>query len=150
MNGKLQAFIDKADAHRRITFGDVRRLQRDILPDGLSSREEAELLIRLDGRVRRADEAWTDWLVASVVEFAVWGERPSGTVVGEAAVWLAALLSGSGPLTKAARRIVREVRLEADRVEEPLTSLAPEGGCAPEGESSAFVAPPQEALGLAA
>ena len=39
--------VAEADAPRRISFGDVKRLQRDILPDGISSREDAELLLTL-------------------------------------------------------------------------------------------------------
>lgn len=150
MNNKLQIFISKVVANRRITFGDVRRLQRDILPKGIASREEAELLIRLDGQIMRADSAWTDWLVVSVVDFAVWVERPTGVVAGEASRWLTELLSGSGPLTKASRRIAREVRLEADRVEEPLASFGAEDERPVDVETSAFVAQSDELVGLAA
>jgi hypothetical protein len=121
----LQDFVTKTAAKNRITFGDVRRLQRDVLPDGISTREEAELLIRLDGEVARADGAWIEWLVASVTNFVVWGERPTGAVETEAAVWLKELLAATGP-TKAARRIAREIRREAERVEEPMVSFAAE------------------------
>jgi len=120
----LQDFVSKAAAKSRITFGDVRRLQRDILPDGISTREQAELLIRLDGQVARADDTWSDWLVTCVVDFVVWGERPTGAVEAEAAVWLRDLLAASGSPTKAARRIAREIRQEAQRVEEPMVSFA--------------------------
>ena len=44
INSSLQTFINKVHAAGRISFGDVKRLQRDILPDGISSRDEAELL----------------------------------------------------------------------------------------------------------
>ena len=48
INSSLQTFVNKVQAAGRISFGDVKRLQRDILPDGISSREEAELLLTLD------------------------------------------------------------------------------------------------------
>jgi hypothetical protein len=131
----LEEFTNKVTAKRRITFGDVRRLQRDLLPDGIPGREEAELLIRLDGQITRVDGIWTDWLVASVVEFAIWGERPTGFVVGEAAKWLSGLLGDTGSLTKAARRIAREIRLEAERIEEPLASLGVAERVAPDVEA---------------
>ena len=51
MNTALSAFVSKATAKNRITFGDVRRLQRDVLSDGVVSREEAELLITLDRNI---------------------------------------------------------------------------------------------------
>ena len=122
----LQAFVSKTAAKNRITFGDVRRLQRTLLPNGISSRDEAELLLRLDGQLARADEAWTDWLVTSITEFVVWSERPTGAVESEAALWLRTLLNATGAPTKAARRIAREIRREAERVEEPMASFIPE------------------------
>jgi hypothetical protein len=122
----LQDFIAKTAAKKRITFGDVRRLQRSILPDGIVDREQADQLLDLDRAVARADAAWADWLVAGVVDFAVWGERPTGIVEGEAASWLGEALTRGGPLTKAGRRIAREVRREAERVGEPIAALAAE------------------------
>ncbi len=121
----LQDFVTKTAAKNRITFGDVRRLQRDVLPDGIASRREAELLIGLDGAVARADGAWTEWLVAAVTDFVVWGERPTGAVESEAGEWLTGCLAAAGP-TKAARRIARQIRREAHRVEEPMHSFEAE------------------------
>ena len=122
----LQDFVAKTTARNRITFGDVRRLQRDVLPDGVSSRPQAELLLRLDAAVARVDRAWIDWLVAAITDFVVWGERPTGAVETEAALWLKELLAAAGTPTKAARRIAREIRRQAERVEEPLASFATE------------------------
>lgn len=121
----LQDFVTKTAAKNRITFGDVRRLQRDVLPDGLASRAEVELLLDLDRRVARADGAFIDWLVAAVTDFVVWAERPTGAVEAEAATWLKELLAAPTP-TKAARRIARQIRAEADRVAEPMVSFAPD------------------------
>ena len=50
-------FTDKILAKDRISFGDVRRLKRDILPDGIASREQAEALLGLDRAVTKADAA---------------------------------------------------------------------------------------------
>ena len=58
-------FTDKILAKDRISFGDVRRLKRDILPDGVASREEAEALLGLDRAVTKADAAWERWLVTT-------------------------------------------------------------------------------------
>jgi hypothetical protein len=120
---KLQEFVTKIAAKKRITFGDVRRLQRDVLPDGIMSRADAEHVLRLDGEVDRKDGAWTDWLVAAIVDFVVWGERPTGAVEGEAAQWLIGLLTEAGAPTRAGRRIVREIRCEADRIAEPMVTF---------------------------
>jgi hypothetical protein len=122
----LQEFVAKIATRNRITFADVRRLQRDILPDGVVDREQAELLLGVDRTVARADNAWSDWLVATIVDFVVWGERPTGTVEGEPAQWLGHVLTRGGTPTRAGRRIAREVRREAEAVDEPVASLAPE------------------------
>ena len=84
INSSLQAFASKVQSAGRISFGDVKRLQRDILPNGICSRAEAELLLTLDQIVSRADRAFADWLVAMMVDFVVWGVRPTGSVDAEA------------------------------------------------------------------
>ena len=64
--GRLQDFATSVIARGQITFGDVRRLQRDYLPGGITTREEAEILIALSDRLVRADRAWAQWLVAAL------------------------------------------------------------------------------------
>jgi hypothetical protein len=115
-NVKLQHFVTDTAARGRITFGDVRRLHRDYLPGGVSSREEAEMLLELDSKIARADSAWTDWLVAAIVEFAVWSESPVGEAVSGTDQWLKGVLAATGK-TRAGRKIAREVRRTADCVQ---------------------------------
>ena len=114
-DNKLQDFITTMVAKRRITFGDVRRLSRDYLPAGIASREEAKILIDLDVMVERTDRAWTDWLVASIVDFALGSEPCIGADEVPAGAWLSSLLSVIDAPTEAARRITRELRREARR-----------------------------------
>jgi hypothetical protein len=113
-NLKLQHFVTDTADRGRITFGDVRRLDRDYLPGGVSSREEAEMLLALDSKIGRADSAWTDWLVAAIVEFAVWSEPPVGEAVGATDEWLKGVLATTSK-TRAGRKIAREVRRAAVR-----------------------------------
>jgi len=94
INSSLQAFASNVQKAGRISFGDVKRLQRDILPDGINSRAEAEFLLTLDQTVSRADRAFADWLVAMMVDFVVWGVRPTGSVDAETAAWLTPFLAG--------------------------------------------------------
>ncbi len=68
INTALSAFVSKATAKNRITFGDVRRLQRDVLSDGVVSREEAELLITLDRNIGKTDRSWADYLVETIMD----------------------------------------------------------------------------------
>jgi hypothetical protein len=129
----LQDFVTLAADTKRITFGDVKRLRRTIVPEGLIERAEVEALLELDATVARCDAAWTEWLVACVVDYAVWGERPTGYVESEGASWLLGLLTRHGMSTKAARLIAREVAREAQAVDEAIEDLAQD----PAGENGA-------------
>ena len=73
----LREFVTKALLTKRIGFGDLRRLQRDILPDGITTREEAEVLIALDQATERIDKASTEALVSRVTRLThpVWSMR---------------------------------------------------------------------------
>src|SRR3954447_6174153 len=123
INSALQAFASKVQKAGRISFGDVKRLQRDALPDGISCREEAELLLTLEQSVSRADRAFSDWLVAMMVDFVVWGLRPTGSVDAETAAWLTPFLVGQRA-TKTMRRLARELAAEADHCGTSLPSPA--------------------------
>jgi len=123
----LSDFAIKVRSKNRINFGDVQRLQRNVLPDGIGSREDAELLIDLDREIARTDRAWERWLVATIVDFVVWAERPTGVVDENTAGWLAAALNGPETTrpTKTARLIAREIAEEAQGFEnEALATLA--------------------------
>src|SRR5215208_7063896 len=123
-------FTDKILAKDRIGFGDVRRLKRDILPDGIASREQAEALLALDREVRKADAAWERWLVTTIVDFVVWAERPTGIVDEDTALWLAAALRGHAG--KRGRLIAREIAEEAHAFEnDALATLAGIGASSP-------------------
>ena len=126
IKASLTEFVRKAMSKGRISFGDVQRLQRDILPDGLASRENAELLFDLDRGVSKADPSWRGWLVFTTVDFVVWAERPTGIVDEATARWLAIALTGGGTaLTRTARLIAREIAEEAHAFEgDALLALA--------------------------
>jgi hypothetical protein len=113
-NKKLHEFVTNAAVRNQITFGDVRRLQRDYLPAGISTCEEAELLIRLDGGVDRADRAWTDWLVTAILDFAASTERSAG-LEGNIRERLKTLIASAGTSTRATRKIAREMRRDESR-----------------------------------
>jgi hypothetical protein len=139
-NTKLQDFVTHTTGKNRITFGDVRRLQRDYLPGGLSSCEQAEAMLRLDAQITLTDRAWTDWLVAVIVDFAVANEWPSDAGQSGAVAWLKGALAENGTSTRARRRIIRELRQQATRIQ--LIASSPEEGDMP--GSAAGVSDPAE------
>ncbi len=107
-NPALEKFIGRALHTRRIGFGDLKRLQRDILPDGIRTAEEAGALIRLDGQVSKVDEAWLSYLAALCRDF-VLRSSPSDSVDLNTLAWLVGALAGAKPSTALfiARELVR-------------------------------------------
>lgn len=120
----LQDFVERIRNAGTVTLDDVRLLQRDLLPDGIQSEQEADLLIALDRTVRPQTERWEEFLVSSVVEFVVWNARPTGRIDAAKAGWLVASLSaGNGPTPRGCR-IAFEVVREADNVCQTLAAYA--------------------------
>jgi hypothetical protein len=115
INGKLQEFARHVVAKGQMGYGDVRRLERDYLPNGITNGEELESLISLNATLVRADKAWAQWLVASMKEF--FAERglcgdPIQKAAGE---WAGHLLATS--TTSLGRRIARQLRRALGRTE---------------------------------
>lgn len=120
----LCEYVDRVMEKSVITEADLHVLQRDILADGATSREVVDVLVALDRAVLTRCEGWNDYLVAIVVDFAVWASRPTGVIDKDAAIWLVTTLSaGNGP-TENAMRIAFEVVREAERCDETLMSFA--------------------------
>ena len=124
INASLQQFCNHAVSGGRLGADDVRTLMRDVLPDGIAHREEADMLIALERAVPGADAAFGGYLVAAVVDFVVWGERPSGYVEPETAAWLAATLAGRDGPSPTGARIAMEVVREAQGSAEALMVFA--------------------------
>jgi len=117
----LREFISSVLVRKRLRFGDLRRLQRDVLPTGIATREEAEALITLDQALSKADVDWPAYLTTAVRDFVVSTSNPARCVDGETAAWLVSQLSSSQPRTALA--IAREIVLEANEVDEVLLSF---------------------------
>jgi hypothetical protein len=117
-------FRDRVLAKQRIGKGDVRALRRELLADGIATREEASLLLALDRAVASVHPSWTGFLAAAVVDFVVWGSRPTGHVDEDTGGWLVAALAGDGGPTRRARRIADEVVREAGSCPPRLAAFA--------------------------
>jgi hypothetical protein len=113
----LHDFVARVLADDRILFADLKRLQRDILPERITSREEAEILLFLDSVIHRADREWTAYLTATIRDFAVWKLEPAGSLDRGKAAWISAALACADP-GKTARAILREIVHEARSIDE--------------------------------
>jgi len=118
MSNALRDFARKALETKRLGFADLRRLQRDILPQRLTTREEAELLLGIDRALARADRDWSNYLVRAVGQFVVWGSEPIGHVDQRKVEWLLAALSAARRKTAAA--IIRDITRERPQLDHPL------------------------------
>lgn len=114
IDGKLHEFVCGVAAKGQISYGDVRRLQRNYLPSGITNREELELLISANKKLIRADKAWTQWLVASLVEFVAKREVREYPFQEDAGEWVGRILAAS-TTTSVGRGIARNVRRELAR-----------------------------------
>jgi hypothetical protein len=125
VNVQLRDFIVRTSSNGMISAEDVKHLQRDVLADGIASRSEAEALLDLDRSVS-ADPAWSGALVSLLVDFVVWGCRPTGYVTADDARWLAAILDVAGG-RDTALRIGREIVAEAQQIDAALLEFIQRG-----------------------
>lgn len=124
MDHELREFVDRVMERRAIDEEDVKMLQRNILSDIVITRDIIDVLVALDRAVRQSCKAYADYLVALVVDFAVWENRPTGVIDRDKAHWLVTTLSaGEGPTTTA-QRIASEIVREADHCDETLLAFA--------------------------
>ena len=73
-----------------VTEADVRLLRREVLADGMVTREQAEALCALDACGNEKCDAWTDLFVEAITDHVVWQARPTGVVTRDKAEWLLA------------------------------------------------------------
>jgi hypothetical protein len=121
IKSQLRDYLRHVNEAKQISAEDVRDLQRRVLENGLTCKAEAEALLALD-RTLPADRTWGDALCALMVDFVVWGSRPTGKITAEDAKWLAAVLEADTP-TETAIRIAHLLVDEAEEVDEALMTL---------------------------
>jgi len=120
----LESFVTSAIAHGRITFGDVRRLQRDYLPNGIESRAQAEMLTSLATEIGRADRSWRQWFAAALNNFATKSAEGGAAARDETIAWLEQLAEKPSLARRTGRKIARQLREKAEPTE--TTTLATE------------------------
>jgi hypothetical protein len=107
-------------ADRHISPEEAFQLRQAIFPDGVVSRQEADVLISLEGRVANSDEAWSQAFVEGIVDHVLAvGEYP-GHVDENTTSWLMSRFGDDG-----ARETEIEVLLKTlERAESAPASLA--------------------------
>jgi hypothetical protein len=115
----FEKFCTRALQTRRVGFGDLRRMQRDGLPDGATSREQIEALMRVDRGIDRADAGWLPFLTSTIRAFVLKSAVPLDP---DTTAWLVRILSGGSSRTAVA--IAREMVREASCSDDALMELA--------------------------
>ena len=134
----LEAFVAKVTRSNRVLYADFRRLRRDILPAGPTSRAEVEALLGLD-RIEQTEEDWPAYLTRTVADFVLAEAAPDRQGSPDATVWLAEALSKAQPRTAAA--IVRTLAGEGVHLDEALIALMGRGPKRPKEQSLPAPAP---------
>ena len=125
VNGNLPDFACNIISKGQITLGDVRRLQRNYLPGGITNREELEILISLNAKLVRADKVWAQWLVSAVAIFIKTRKASERSLEDAAGKWVERLFATS--TTKLGLRIARQIRRELSRLRAIQLARAGEG-----------------------
>src|SRR6185312_6374616 len=97
----LQALTDDLAKSGRVSADDALRLRREVFPDGVVSRDEADALIALEARVANNDDAWVQTFAEAIADHVL---QASPNVSDETAAWLASRFGAGAP---------REAELEA-------------------------------------
>jgi hypothetical protein len=119
----LEIFVNNMIQNGAMSVADVRHLQRDVMPDGIESRDECDVLIALDRAISDKPGAWSAFIIQAAVDYVVWSSRPTGMIDRDTAQWLTTSLSaGTGP-TNVALAIAFEVVRECERADETLVTF---------------------------
>lgn len=97
MTSALLALADDLAADRFLSADDALRMRKAIFPDGVVTRQEAEVLMALDGRVGARDPAWVEAFVEALVDHALQCGAYPGHVDEETAGWLEAQFANDAP-----------------------------------------------------
>ncbi len=87
-NLALQAVTEKLSADGRISAEEALELRKSVFPDGVVSRDEAEVLIALEARVANTDEAWAEAFVEALVDHVMQSGPYPGHVDAATVTWL--------------------------------------------------------------
>lgn len=107
-------------ADRFISAEEAFQLRQAIFPDGVVSRQEADVLISLEGRVANSDQAWANAFVEGIVDHVLQSGHYAGHVDENTTSWLMSRFGDNG-----ARETEIEVLLKTlERSESAPASLA--------------------------
>jgi hypothetical protein len=84
----LKILAARIAADSVVTEGEAMAMRFELFPDGMIDREEAEVLLRLNARVRGEGSAWRDAFVEALTDHVLHAEDPAGHLGDATARWL--------------------------------------------------------------
>lgn len=88
----------------------------------LMTRREAEILFEIDGAQTGQSVAWKSFFVESLVEYLVFGQRPTGHITQEDARWLLSLVGEDW--SPSVPSLMRALVLQAEDLPQSLIAFA--------------------------
>ena len=89
MSALIAAILSKG----AVTPQDVVMLRREVYPDGIVSREEADVLFEINATCERQCDEWVALFVEALTDYIVHQEKPAGYISPENADWLVTTIS---------------------------------------------------------
>lgn len=96
MSFSFSDFSAALEAGAAISPDDVLAIRREVWPDGVVARAEAETIFELNRAARGAGTEWGDFFIEAITDSVVNGKEPRGYVDDETAAWLIGQLDRDG------------------------------------------------------
>lgn len=122
-NSALLSLADDIATDRTVSAEEALQLRKEIFPDGIVSRQEAEVLIALAARVANSDEAWVGVYVESIVDHVLQSGTYPGHIDEATAQWLMDRFGDDGAVETEMEVILRCVE-RSESAPEALSAFA--------------------------
>lgn len=117
--------IEELAAKGRLTGEDVLYLRRQVFPDGVVDRQEADVVFELDHACTVKDSSWTQFYVDALTDFYLWQSDPRGYVSEDQAQDLIDHIACDGRIARTSElELLLNIVHWATWVPEPLSVLA--------------------------
>jgi hypothetical protein len=122
-NLALQTLADQLASDSTITADEALELRKAVFPDGVVSREEAEMLISLAARVANSDPQWSHAFVEAIADHVLAQGAYPGHVDEATVSWLTTRLGKEGPRETEVEAVLKVLE-RAESAPEYLSTFA--------------------------
>lgn len=121
MSHSLRTFVRDLAERRAFSAADMQFLRQARADSAADPRELVDLFLLIESFPGVKPAGWPDFLIETIVDMLVWGERPTGIVPSDVADWLLDRVAPDGHPPKGALRtllvaLVREAQICDPRI----------------------------------